>query len=314
MKISKSFINAILKKELNRVLPIEPTIYGTPEFFELLEKTIHPSSFICTYVAAAIKMLEPESVKIYGFSTAENPAAKYFVEENGENSDEGHHFAVMNDRYIVDPWFFDIFDRGVFDLSNSVDQTIIMYLYGDRRAWVDITSRVEPFEKLFPNTYTQLLKANQPMPIGVGTGRVVYDLGDGRVIKIAKNKRGIMQNKTEAFVYSSSFDKSIFPVICCVDPNLRYIICEKATVINEGTFQEIVGVGLSDFLYNVRFLKNLVTPNWLHVKTIDLITRFDLDRFDISSETSWGVVGERIVLLDYGLTLDSARKYYDVAY
>jgi len=83
--------------------------YDNPKFIELLEKTIEPSSFICTYVASAIKMLEGDNVKIYGFSTTENPEAKYFVEENGEDSDEGHHFAVMNNRYIIDPWVYDNF-------------------------------------------------------------------------------------------------------------------------------------------------------------------------------------------------------------
>ena len=33
--------------------------------------------------------------------------------------------------------------------------------------------------------------------IGIGSGRIVYDLENGYVVKIAKNNRGIAQNKTE---------------------------------------------------------------------------------------------------------------------
>lgn len=145
-----------------------PYTYDNPKFIELLNKVIEPSSFICTFVASAIKMLEVEKIKIYGFSTSENPESKYFVEENDEDSDEGHHFAVMNNRYIIDPWIFDnyndypnTFNRCVFDLQNKEDERIIRYLYGDRNKWTDITNNVKPFEQLFPKTYKDLLKWNK---------------------------------------------------------------------------------------------------------------------------------------------------------
>jgi hypothetical protein len=132
-------------------------IYDNPKLIEMLEKVIEPSSFICSYVASAVKMLEGDKVKIYGFSTSENPYAKYFVEENGDDSDEGHHFAVMNNRYIIDPWVFDNFNRSVFDLQNKNDKEMIRYLYGDRNKWTDITNRVENFKDMFPKTYEKLL-------------------------------------------------------------------------------------------------------------------------------------------------------------
>lgn len=152
------------KQFLNENVNSNPYIYDNPKFVEMIEKAIEPSSFICTYVASAIKMLEGDNIKIYGFSTSENPDATYFVEESGDDSDEGHHFAVMNNRYIIDPWIFDnfspdgkTFNRSVFDLQNKNDEEIIRYLYGDRNKWTDITNRVEPFEQLFPKTYKDLL-------------------------------------------------------------------------------------------------------------------------------------------------------------
>jgi hypothetical protein len=134
-----------------------PYIFDNPKLIEILEKVIEPSSFICTYVASAVKMLEGDKIKIYGFSTSENPDAKYFVEENGDDSDEGHHFAVMNNRYIIDPWVFDNFNRSVFDLQNKNDEEMVRYLYGDRNKWTDITNRIENFKDMFPKTYEELL-------------------------------------------------------------------------------------------------------------------------------------------------------------
>jgi hypothetical protein len=76
---------------------------------------------------------------------------------NGDDSDEGHHFAVMNNRYIIDPWVFDNFNRSVFDLQNKNDEEMVRYLYGDRNKWTDITNRIENFKDMFPKTYEELL-------------------------------------------------------------------------------------------------------------------------------------------------------------
>jgi len=115
-------------KQFNESVGVNPYIYDSPKIIGVLEKAIEPSSFICTYVASAIKMLEGDKIKIYGFSTSENPEAKHFVEENGGDSDEdeGHHFAVLDDKYIIDPWIYDnyikypkTFGRSVFDLQKK---------------------------------------------------------------------------------------------------------------------------------------------------------------------------------------------------
>jgi len=144
-------------KQLNENVGVNPYIYDNPKFIEALEKAIEPSSFICSYVASAIKMLEGNKITIYGFSISENPEAKYFVEENGEDSEEGHHFAVMNSRYIIDPWVYDNFNRSVFDLQNKNDEEIVRYLYGNSDNWTNITNGAEDFKSMFPKTYNTFL-------------------------------------------------------------------------------------------------------------------------------------------------------------
>jgi len=69
----------------------------------------------------------------------------------------GKNYAVMNDRYIIDPWVFDNFNRSVFDLQNKNDEEIVRYLYGDKNNWTDITNRIENFKDMFP-TYEILLE------------------------------------------------------------------------------------------------------------------------------------------------------------
>jgi ribosomal protein S18 acetylase RimI-like enzyme len=148
-----------------RINKTNPYIYDNPKLVKMIEDSIEKdgSSFICTYVASAVKMLEGSNVKIYGFSIYNNPDAEYFSDEEG---DEGHHFAVLDDRYILDAWIYNNyqdyqanikFNRSVFDLQNKEDKKIIKYLYGNRNKWVDITKNVEDFKDLFPLTYKDLI-------------------------------------------------------------------------------------------------------------------------------------------------------------
>lgn len=143
IKLYEEFSNFINKK-----------IYDSPEFNRILEEAIEPSSFICSFVASAIKMLEGDAIKIYGFSYEENPSSVYF---SPEELQEGHHFAVYNDRLIIDPWVFEGYNRSVFDLNSQKDKDIIEYIYGDKNNWTDITKYSDNFKNLFPNTYQDLI-------------------------------------------------------------------------------------------------------------------------------------------------------------
>lgn len=163
----RKHINMIIewKNILKESKKTNPYIYDDKNLVGAIEDSIekNKSSFICTFVAQAVKMLEGDRVKIYGFSTKKNPEAQYFVEENGIDDYEGHHFAVMDGRYIVDPWIYNnfyedgIFGRSVFDLQNKKDEEFIKYLYGDEDNWTDITNKLKGFEELFPLTYEELL-------------------------------------------------------------------------------------------------------------------------------------------------------------
>jgi len=143
-------------------------VYNIPTFVKILEDIIQEdgSSYICSYVASAIKMLEGDNIKIYGFSQKENPESKYFYDIN-EDPDEGHHFAVYNNRYIIDPWIYNnykdyktkkIFGRSVFDIKNPKDLPLIKYIYGNPKKWTDISNRSDKFESLFPEGATKLKK------------------------------------------------------------------------------------------------------------------------------------------------------------
>ena len=94
---------------------------------------------VCTDCARFIRSKEP-STKIVGYSHEDNPSG-------ASELAFGHDFAIVDDRYIVDPWVVGTAgesSRAVFDLENPLDANEIRRLYGDPGKW-------ELVEKAFPS-------------------------------------------------------------------------------------------------------------------------------------------------------------------
>lgn len=98
----------------------------------------------CTgYACAILHKLGPARVKVYGFHDAENPESAIARDAGG------HDFAVVDNRWIVDPWLDaglstpmgkdDLPTRGVYDMDSKEDQAEIDRLYGDQDAWRDMS-------------------------------------------------------------------------------------------------------------------------------------------------------------------------------
>lgn len=85
----------------------------------------------CADCAFFIQSREPNTV-IYGFWSSEN------IGWAGAALLDGHDFAVVDGRYVVDPWIMEtehLSNRAVFDLENPTDQLEVRRLYGDRKYW-----------------------------------------------------------------------------------------------------------------------------------------------------------------------------------
>ena len=85
----------------------------------------------CADCAYYIRSLEPNTA-IYGFWSRRNASWA------GAILQDGHDFAVVDGRYIVDPWIMEterLSDRAVFDLNDPMDQPEVQRLYGDRKSW-----------------------------------------------------------------------------------------------------------------------------------------------------------------------------------
>lgn len=102
--------------------------WNDPTFLSRYEPLMN--NYHCETVAEVVRRLEPGTV-IWGFSDDNNPGTAHF---DGDG-DDGHVFAVVDGRYIVDPWMFESEGRSVWDLRNPSDKSEIERLYGDRSTW-----------------------------------------------------------------------------------------------------------------------------------------------------------------------------------
>lgn len=111
----------------------EDEFSGDPDTFE--ESAMLPTKLpmsICTNSATYICGVLGHG-DIYGFSAQQNPA---FAER--VKIPNGHDFAVIHSRYIVDPWislYTGDSEQGTFDLRDPKDAELIREIYGDPSIW-----------------------------------------------------------------------------------------------------------------------------------------------------------------------------------
>lgn len=132
--------------------------------------------------------------------------------------------------------------------------------------------------------------------IGSGSGREVFDLENGYVAKIAKNRRGLAQNKAEKQIASMNHSK-LFAKIIAVSEDFIYLIMEKADRIN-------------NFSYVLKYFNVKNNRELFRLEEFrDCTIKYRLLLPDLYRRSSWGIINGRPVIIDFGFTKE-VRKYY----
>ncbi len=134
--------------------------------------------------------------------------------------------------------------------------------------------------------------------IGSGSGRVVFDLGNGYVVKVAKNRKGIEQNKAEHQI-SDMEDWRIFAKVIAHSEDFSLLIMEKARRLS--SFREIWSY------YHVQNNKQLFSSKEFQSNLI----KYDLLTADLNRLSSWGIIDGKPVIIDYGFT-SKVMKFYRI--
>lgn len=133
--------------------------------------------------------------------------------------------------------------------------------------------------------------------IGTGSGRRVFDIGDGYVAKVAKNHKGIDQNKAEYSIAYRTNSVLLAPIFGISD-DFNILIMMQA--------EKIKCISIVWNYYNVSNNYELSHMNELQ----DIISENNLIEADLFRPMNWGLIDGRPVVIDYGFTKDVKRKWY----
>jgi len=170
--------------------------------------------------------------------------------------------------------------------------------------------------------------------ISSGSSRIVYKIDDEKVLKLAKNKKGIAQNQVEIDFAKEGLD-DVLATIYDYDPNSLWTEMELAQKLKVADFKKITGFDFRDFavaIHNYGEDANGIGDRSSYKQDIDkavveemwedefvygifqYIGNFGIPAGDLTRLSSYGVVKEggieRVVIIDYGLNSEVYGSYY----
>jgi hypothetical protein len=169
-------------------------------------------------------------------------------------------------------------------------------------------------------------------PIGTGSGREVYKVDDSKVLKMARNEKGVVQNKAEADWYGDTYFSILANVIDFDEDNHIWLEMEIARKAKKSDFKRLWDVDIDTLYFYIsnKYNENHGRkPSWEISKEteekydnneyvaelVDLILSTNVSYGDFGRVNSWGVVNrdgeETLVIIDMGLTNEIHKKYYN---
>jgi len=190
---------------------------------------------------------------------------------------------------------------------------------------------IEEFKKL--NSFAKRVEyCNTHLKrISSGSSRIVYMVDNEKVLKLAKNKKGLAQNEVE-IEYSGYYDiEDIVAKVFESDENSLWVEMELAKKVTPNIFKSVVGVSFEDYAaamhyhYHTNIKPSRYSPkkpenmdelweNEFTYSMLDFMANYDIPVGDLGRLSTYGLVKrdghDTIVMIDYGLTHDVYGTYY----
>lgn len=190
--------------------------------------------------------------------------------------------------------------------------------------WGSPTFNMKEFQSLPSSEIMIVYAMNYLEPLGSGSSRTAFVLTPKKVLKIAKNEKGIAQNEAELQVYTDPATMDVAARIHEADVESRWIVADLVRPLtNPVEFERLTGVSWGDFsidlsstiskLARERGFKLRNDAPEFTKKVVDMAERgaTKLKLADLMVLDHWGKTPDgRVVLLDYGYTEDVATKHY----
>lgn len=190
---------------------------------------------------------------------------------------------------------------------------------------------IEEFKKL--NSFTKRVEyCNTHLKrLAAGSSRIVYMVDNEKVLKLAKNKKGLAQNEVE-IEYGNYYDLSgIVAKVFESDENNLWVEMELAKKVTPNIFKNVVGVSFDEYANAMKYnYFTNIKPNryptakpenmdemWDNefvYEMLSFMSNYDIPVGDLGRLSTYGLVNrdgsDTIVMIDYGLTNDVYGTYY----
>ena len=193
--------------------------------------------------------------------------------------------------------------------------------------------KMEYFKTL--NTFSERIKYCEYFlkRISSGSSRIVYKIDEEKVLKLAKNKKGLAQNKVESDSSNFSDLKGLIAEIYRFDENFLWVEMELAKKMSQGDFKRITGFSFKDFSIAIHnYGVDTINPrgsktggvseeilgdmweNEFVSSVLQYMPNYSIPSGDLMKTSSYGIVnrewGEDIILIDYGFNKEVHNNYY----
>lgn len=169
--------------------------------------------------------------------------------------------------------------------------------------------------------------------IASGSARVVFQIDDERVLKLAGNASGIAQNEVETEWYKQSYD--FIPKIYNIGKDATWIDCEFVLPAKKKDFSVCLGMKFEEFCYYLRIVASqydrrawrmysqedydkvydLADEKPIFGEIVQYMTDAQIPVGDMTRIVNWGLAQRNgqpvVVLLDHGLTDAVWEEYYN---
>lgn len=162
--------------------------------------------------------------------------------------------------------------------------------------------------------------------ISSGSGRAVFAIDDKKVLKVAKNTKGIEQNTTETDYFIQDNYEDIVTKLYDSHIDDQWIEMERAKKLSIGEFRNITNMDFNDFASFIRHVGSQgkyktsdevyerIRNNPFAMAVSELIQNYEMPFGDFQRLNSYGVVNRNgksmVVLVDFGLSKDTFETHY----
>lgn len=173
---------------------------------------------------------------------------------------------------------------------------------------------------------------NKLQLLGQGSSRIVFKIDNQKVIKVAKNSKGIGQNFLEAEIGQDNFFIEVVAKVYDYDLDFVWIISEYASKFSEAEFKKIEGYDFKTFglyLTSEKYGHNWEqqvtpeehdafiypkSPNSFATNIKQLMRDYNMPVGDLVVKSSYGISTKNrecaVILIDYGIDEDVYKSYY----